>query len=480
MKSLKKIIKKKAFLVELFLINLLIVSALMLRFYKIDTTPGYEWDEPVYAYIDNHFSDNGYPVMLVEGDGGQEPYLYHPPFDFALRSLFFKITGLDGIIGARILSVLASGFTLLIIYNLFKEITSKQVSLISTLLIATDGWVIYTNRLNLMENVMIPIGVTSIAVYYYALKHKNNVLFGISGIFLALTAIYKHTGIYFLGIPLLYLFFTKRHSKKHLVLYVCAMSVIILYIFAMYLRWGNLYIEQTIVQIKRTVGIYNSRGLNYSISDVVSALTKIYWLYITTILTLVTGIALVIKNTINYLRTKITPDQPLLLSWSLASILFFGAISLKNPQYLIMVLTPLYIYLAVKIVPFFLIRNYHKLHYFILIIIIVINAFTFYLRFVRQSDNALLTIYNFANTLPNDSIVLTEESIGVGIKQKYYKLDLHNSASEINKIKPNYVIIYLSTTQKPPKSKALEELIQNSSLIKEFDGFKEKIMIYQT
>ena len=131
-----------------------------------------------------------------------------------------------------------------------------------------------------------------------------------------------------------------------------------------------------------------------------------------------------------------------------------------------MVLIPLYIYLIAKIAPFLKEKKFRKLQYPILIALLVTNAFTFYLRFILRNDNALLATYNFVNTLPESSTILTEECIGVGIKQKYYKLDLHNSAEEINKIKPNYVIIYLSTTQKPPKSKALEELIQNSLLIK--------------
>jgi 4-amino-4-deoxy-L-arabinose transferase-like glycosyltransferase len=481
MKKLKKIIIKRSFWFELLTINLIIVSALLLRSYEVDTRPGYEWDEPVYTYIESHFSDNGYPTMLVEGGGGQEPYLYHPPFDFALRSYIFKITGYEGLTSARLISVIASGLALVIIYYFLKEVTSKQVSLISTLLISTDGWLIYTNRLNLIENIMIPIGVAAIAVYYYALNHKNKVWFALSGMLFAFTAIYKHTGIYFLGIPLLYMFLTKKYSRNHLVLYICAGAAVITYILAMYARWGNLYIDQTIVQVKRAVGIYNSRGLNYSISDALTALVRTYWLYISTIITLVMGTLLVIKNTINFFRTKKRPERPLLLSWSLASLIFFGAISLKNPQYLIMVLIPLYIYLTVKIVPYFLKKKYHKLQYLVLIFILVINAFTFYMRFVHHKDNALLATYNYVNNaVPDDAVVLTEESIGVGIRQKYFKLDLHNTAEEINKIKPNYVIIYLSTTQKPPKSMALDKLIQDSKLIDENIGFKEKVFVYKT
>ncbi|MEK7168532.1 MAG: glycosyltransferase family 39 protein [Patescibacteria group bacterium] len=480
MKIIKNKFSIKNFVLEIFVVSLLIIFALILRVYKVNTTPGFEWDEPVYSFIQTHYSDYGYPSMIVEGSKIQEPYLYHPPFDFYFRNSIFRIIGQNGIYTSRLISVFASIICLYFVYYLFREVENIKASVISLIFMVTDGWLIYTNRLNLIENVMLLIGVLSIATYLYAIKKGHKFYFVIAGILLGFTAIYKHTGIYFLVIPLFYLFFTKRHSRNHWILYFSSVIVFATYIVVMYLKWGNLYIDQTLVQIYRTLGIYGSRGLEYSITDALNALVKTYWIYISTIITLFAGTVLVIKNTLKYLITKVTPDNPLLLSWSLATMLFLISISLKAPQYLIMLLIPFYVYLSIEIIPSMINRNHKKLLFSVLSAMLLFNTFTFYMRFIRPNDNALLDTFSYVNnTISKDATILTEESIGAGIDQIYYKLDLHNSREEIEKIKPDYIITYISSTQKIPKSDYLNLLISKSTLDKKIIGFKETITIYK-
>ncbi len=59
-----------------------------MRFFNIAQSPGYEWDEPVYAAIAQRTIELGYPNL--KGDGyayNTEPYLYHPPLDFYLKAV---------------------------------------------------------------------------------------------------------------------------------------------------------------------------------------------------------------------------------------------------------------------------------------------------------------------------------------------------------------------------------------------------------
>lgn len=461
------------------MVNLVVVISLMLRLYKIDSKPGYEWDEPVYSSISSNYIDYNYPAIKLEGKKGYGPYLYHPPFDSKLKSLVFQYTGFEGVTSARIVSAGASSIALLFTYYFFKKLANKKVSIISILLMASDGWLIYTNRLNLMENMMILLGIISLFLYSYAISQKKNIWYILSGVMLAITVIYKHTGIYYFGVPLLNLIFTKRDPKKHISLYLFGLLTIVTYVLVMYLNWGQIYLDQNMVQIKRAFGIFGARGVQYSFSDAIKAMVNTYWIYISTILTLLIGTLVVVRDLVKHIVGKVKPKQPLLLSWSLATLLFYAGISLRAPQYLIMLLTPLYLYLTVALSAWINSKkNRLRLHVF-LGIILLINSFTWYKRFFIRNDNALLATYEYINSLvPEDAVILTEESIGVGIKQTYYKFDLHNSKEEIEKIKPSFVVVYLSSTQKLPKSQALESLINKSSLVKEFEGFKEKIYIY--
>lgn len=477
--KIKDYLSLNKFITELLLVSLVIVLSILLRAYKIDTIPGYEWDELVYAQITLNYLTYGYPTLKPEGYGKYVPYLYHPPFDSWIKSRIFKVTNLTGITGSRIVSIFSSAITFLLIYFIFREVTSKKVAFISLLLIATDGWLIYTNRLNIMENIMFVLGVASIGVYLYATQHKKKLFYLITGILLGLTVIYKHTGIYFLAIPIFYLIFTKRDYKYHSILFISSVLVVSIYLLLMYLTWGNLYLEQTSIQIQRTLGIINSRGLNYSFNDALNALVQTYWIYFTTIIALITGTILVFKNTLKFILTRVKPKDPLLLSWSVASLLFLGSISLRAPQYLVIALLPIYIYLTVEIIPWITYQKKKTLLYIFLSLILILNAITWDIRFIKHQDNALLDTYNYVNNnISGKAIILTEESIGVGIKQIYYRLDAHNTKTELDKIKPTYIIIYISSTQKPPKSEALKNLIKQARLEKEIKGFKETILIY--
>lgn len=489
MKEIRKIIGKESYrkfftlehiLAESVLLLVVLFVGAFLRFYQIDTRPGFEWDEPVYAKIVENVQEYGFPSIQSEGNQGLQPYLYHPPYDFYLRSIWLDVTGINSIASARILSGLGSILLLLLIYYLFREITSRKIAFLSTLLIATDGWLIYTNRLNLIENIMMPIAVLAIAIYVHASQHERPLEFALAGVMLAFTAVYKHTGIYFLLIPIIYYWFTKKDKRGHKILYTFSFITIVLYLLSMYTAWGGLYIEQTTVQVRRALGIIDSRGLNYTILDALDALKNTYWIYFTTIASLLAGTILVFKNFVKFVISKTVPEQPLLLSWSLASLLFLFSISLKAPQYLVIALLPLYVYLAVEVVPYITYRKKHTVLYVFLSLMLIANAYTWIYRFVVHNDNALLSTYQYVNSeISSSAVILTEDSIGVGIKQAYYKLDLHNSQEELTKINPDYVITYLSATQRPPKSESLDNLIRNAELVTSYKGFKENILVYK-
>jgi hypothetical protein len=351
---------------------------------------------------------------------------------------------------------------------------------LALLLVSSDGWLVYTNRLNLIENSMIPIGLAGLWVYAVALRKKRVWYYTLAGVVLGFATIYKHTGIYFLLVPVINWLLIRENGRHHALLLRAAALVVLAYIVGMYLVWGNEYLSQSWVQIQRTYGGMGARGVNYGIGEVIQAIVDRYWIFFTTIICLIAGSVTVMVRLVQYIRKRQPPDHSILLSWSIAAIAFLGIIALRAPHYFIIVLVPLYAFLAAELMPLFRQKTIALATPLLLIVVLALNFVTWHMRFVQRTDNALLATYDYAaQYIPADARVLTEECIGPLLKQPYYKLDTHDREEQLEKVKPTHLILYFSTTQKPPTSQALETLIQRSLLIRRITGFKEEIYIYQ-
>jgi 4-amino-4-deoxy-L-arabinose transferase-like glycosyltransferase len=466
---------------ELVLFVAVIAFAAFFRLFLIGERPGFEWDEPVYGAIAQHSAEHGLPALRPEGGGiATQPYLYHPPFDVIIKGWWISITGNPEVGNLRLLAGLASLIMLGLAYWLVRNCTDRVTALLATVLLATDGWLIYTNRLNLIENILMPLGLAGMVAYSYAIKRGSAWLYGLAGALLALAFVYKHIGIVFLVVPLVYLLFFSDNRKNHIFLYISAAIVIVTYFSAMYLVWGNEVFSQNWVQIQRSLGLIESRGLNYGLAQVFEALVKTYWIFFTTLAALATCLSLLAWRLYRWLRRGERPAQPLLFSWAVTAFVLLSVTSLKAPHYLIVMLVPLYLYLATEVATWLKQLKSNRLRWGLVAAVLVLNLVTWNVRFMLQSDNALLETYRFVGAnVPANARVLTEETIGAGIRQPYYKLDRHKTADELAKIKPDYIILYYSTTQKPPDSQALEKLVKEGQWLTEIRGFKERIVVYR-
>jgi 4-amino-4-deoxy-L-arabinose transferase-like glycosyltransferase len=466
---------------ELVLFVVIIAVAAFLRLFLIGERPGFEWDEPVYGAIAQHSAEHGLPALRPEGGAiATQPYLYHPPFDVIIKGWWISLTGESGVGNLRLLAGFASLVLLALAYWLVRNCTDRFTAALATILLATDGWLIYTNRLNLIENIMMPLGLAGMVAYSYAIKRHNRLLYGLAGALLALAFVYKHIGIAFLVAPLFYLLFFSDKRKSHIFLYLSALTVIVTYFVAMYLLWGNEIFSQNWVQIQRSLGLVESRGLNYGLAQVFEALLKTYWIFFSTLFALAICLVLLAWRFYRWLRKGERPAQPLLFSWAVTAFVLLSVTSLKAPHYLIVMLVPLYIYLATELATWLRQLKKTQLKWGFVALILTLNMVTWNVRFMLQSDNALLETYRFVSAnVPANARVLTEETIGAGIRQPYYKLDRHKMADELEKIKPDYIILYYSTTQKPPDSEALEKLVKEGQALTEIRGFKERIIVYR-
>ncbi|MHA1972900.1 MAG: ArnT family glycosyltransferase [Candidatus Hodarchaeales archaeon] len=466
-----------------------------MRFSNIRQNPGYEWDEPIYVGIAERVNEIGYPNIKGEGNiFNTEPYLYHPPFDFYLKSFWFQLVEVSDIGSSRILSAIEAMIMLGIAYFCLKEVSGKKTAIIGLLLLATDGWLVYTSRLNMIENAMMVIGVLGIWMYIKATKTGITLYYLIAGIFLTFAAIYKHTGIPLIAVPFVNLLLIRKEWKNHLVLIQTMIIVVLVYVAAMWAIWGELYTFQTWVQMERAFGNIGSRGLNFSVTDAISAIVQTYWVYTVTILLIISmGGIIGFRIVQSVLRGKELSNS-VLLSWAIVSFSFLAVIALKAPHYLITVLVPGYMFVASEIGNILeriernseinkkeepLKKRKRSIVFILVGLAVLLNMFTWSVRFIQPYDNALGQTYGFFSTIPITKNIIADDCVGVAIQQPYFNLDRHSSEQGIKDANPDYLVLYTSQTQKTPDSQDLNALILNSTLVQRFTGFKEIIEVYQ-
>jgi 4-amino-4-deoxy-L-arabinose transferase-like glycosyltransferase len=112
---------------DLAIIGAILLIGVLLRFTNIATNPGFEWDEPVYTAISDRTNIVGYPNLKGEENlYNDEPYLYHPPFDFYLKGAWYKLLGSTGIGEGRILSAIEGMISVIVAFFCLKELAGKK------------------------------------------------------------------------------------------------------------------------------------------------------------------------------------------------------------------------------------------------------------------------------------------------------------------------------------------------------------------
>ena len=472
---------KTIVLIEVITVVLLLVLGGFLRFYQIQTRPGFEWDEPIYATIAENTAKYGYPVFVTEEGATPQINLYHPPFDHYLKGFWYQAVDGEGVGPARILSAIESILLLILVYLVTRQLGGRKVALVALLFVATDGWLIYTNRLNLIENGMMPIGVLGIFFYVLATKKGKLFYYFLAGGVLALAAIYKHTGLAFLLVPAFNLLLSRKNFPQHILLFSVSALTVLGYVASSYFIFGEEFLTQTLVQIRRALGMVPSRALSYNFFEILPEIVSRYWFFFTTIICLVIGLStIIIRLTGDPLKKK-GPTRSIILSWSIAATVFLIIISLKSPHYWIILLVPLYILIATESEIFLKKDDFSITATTVLVTLsLSLNLLTWNFLILEQDNNPLLETYRYVNQyLSPDARILTEEHIGCQIDQIYYNIQIHRQPEDLHEIDPTHIIIYRTITSQPLIDPGLEALLQRSILIQKYTGFKEEIEIYQ-
>jgi 4-amino-4-deoxy-L-arabinose transferase-like glycosyltransferase len=472
----------------LILAGILLVAGI-LRFWHIATRPGYDWDESVYSVIGANMAHHDLLQAKTEAGFAAQPYLYHPPVYFAVLGLWYRVFG-TGIPEARALAAVSSLVMLLILGLWLRKQVGDKWALIATGVLAIDGWTVFTNRVGWFENSMMPIGIVGLWLYWKAIKSPSLGRFIAAGGVLGFVAVFKHVGIYFLIAVLINWLIVRSDHKKHLALLGTAIGLIATYIGIMSITYGTTYWDESTVQIQRILGMRESRGAVNSVSDIVEPLISQYKIFVLTVLLLVVGVVLVIVRTIQMIRQRSTDaigDNTILFSWAASAVICFAGMKLVLPHYLIMVIVPLYCFIASELSRREQLKKIkaldsakHRLTRRPLLVVGVVlalmaigNGIAFAVRIADSDDNALKATAIWAtNHLPANAEIITEESVGAVISQPYCKI-AHSGACH----GATYIITYNSHTQQPPRDHTTNELLATATKLKTFKGFKEDITI---
>lgn len=452
--------------------------AALLRLWSIGTRPGFDWDEPVYAYVGRSVAD-GHGIYAKASFGvAREPYLFHPPFHFELLGAWFALFG-EGIAQARTMAACASLLTLGLLYILLRRRWGAW-ALAPMLLLATDGWLVFTNRVSWIENTMMVLAVAGLVAYDAALRSGRIKTYTMAGLLLGGAAVYKHVGVYVL-IAVLghWLLFGRDARREHLALLGAAVGVIVLYVSGAVVftlsHGGDAFLSDSLVQLQRLTGHKASRG-SIGSGATLSALTGPYKVFALTLALSAISALLIAWRSAQALRRRslaAVPD-PLLFCWAAGALLCFAALKLKMGHYFMMVELPLLLALVAELRPH--LRDRRAAAVALLAVVVAANGVTYLLRFVDRHDNALGAVAAYtARDLPRDALVLTEESVGSIIEQPYCKLTKAGACARQAK----YLVIYRSLTQAPPSTPLLDTMVRYATPLKAFSGFKEHITVYR-
>ncbi len=452
--------------------------AALLRFWQLSGRPGFEVDEPVYTHIAASVAASGRLLGKPVSGLPNPPYLYHPPFYFLLLGGWFSLVG-SGIAKARLLAAGMSLITLALLYGCCRRFLGRA-ALLPVVLVATDGWIVYSSRISWMENTLMVLGVGAIWLYGRAVQTRRIEAYLAAGVCLGAAVVFKHVAGYLVLAVLLHWALIRRDQRQHLVMLGAAVAVACIYLVGMTLAFGHVYWQETGVQFDRTLGIGDVRGTVSTLGQAARAVLGQYGVFYVTILSAALGIVLVFGRAVQALRIRSLSrilEHSVLYAWAAAAIVFFAAIQLHFSNYFVMILIPLYAYISAELVGLLRRRPpWRPAAYATLAAVLVANLATFMQRIAERHDNALVAVSRYASAqIPSGALVVTEEYVANMIPQPYCPSWRASACAA----RADYVITYTSRTERPPPVPALYRLIASSTPLATFTGFKERIVVYR-
>jgi hypothetical protein len=450
--------------------------------------PGTAVDELTYQYIGAYTWKHGVPTIRPEYGHATQPFLYHPPFFFHLLAWWFALWNNDSIVTARLLSVVSSVIALIVLYFVGRKLIGQLSTILVVFLLALDPWIIFTNRSVFIENSQMIIILLAMLALWYADRvdpqqtTRYVMRYVLAGALVGAVATYKQIGGYlFFALVINAILLTPKRWRGYVIAIVSGAAVFALYLVTMHLIYGHLFDSATITQIKRTFGARQSAGLNYGPATVVAAIVRTYFIYVTTIVSLILG-AIAAASCIHRRLQGRRNQDPLVLSWAIAGILCGVGMALKSPHYFILWLFPLYFLVAqeapngirwLRAQLNWSAQTMTRVLVGVLLLSFVLDLWTIRERFYTSSNDSLARAVTYINRhVPKQAIVATPYYIGALIRPQYVlppttRRALYNSGA-------TYLAVYWSLTNPiPPALGRLRAYCVNPHIINGFNDHTE-------
>jgi 4-amino-4-deoxy-L-arabinose transferase-like glycosyltransferase len=450
---------------------LVLAAGTGLRLWHLSVSPAWQWDEAVYYRV----SINVQHGVLSEHSHFRvpwEPFLYQPPFYFLMLSRWFTIIGAS-IYHARLLGVILTAAMQAVLFRLLWKIHGPAVALFSIIPVIFDGWLMYIERVSYMENMLMLLIAIGFLLYQRALERPSWQRFAIAGAAIGFAGSFKQTGVYALLAVLLCWLVTRRAHKGHFVLLGVALTVIVSYVTTMVVAFDpphrDWYIGQSTTQVRRVLALQHSGGTLTSPGGVLHLLAAQYRFFVPSVLLALAAFLTVARRVLQCYRARNwEPAQgnALLFSWLVAGIVVFGLSSLKFPQYFALILIPAYCYLWTEVTSWSWRRAWKATA---MAAAAAAGLSSLLLTVPVFSANTLAQVQQYAAArIPASSIVVTEQSIGDLIQQRWCTVEVATSCLS----RATYAITWRTYLQSSfnQGNPAFHELMKGAVRVRSFGG----------
>lgn len=228
-----------------------IVSAFIVRFYKIDNPVAdwHSWRQADTSAVSRNFVKFGINLLKPQYDdlsnvasGRENPeglrFVEFPIYNAATATAY-KLVGIFSLeVWGRILTIIASVFTLIFIYLLTKKYAGEPAGIFAAFFFAFLPYSIYYGRVILPEPSMVMFSLGSLWFISELSDKQKNIYFFLSILFFLFALLIKPTAIFF-GLPILYLLLSLKKSPRVIFLYLLSFA----FAFLPLLAW-RLYIQR--------------------------------------------------------------------------------------------------------------------------------------------------------------------------------------------------------------------------------------------
>jgi 4-amino-4-deoxy-L-arabinose transferase-like glycosyltransferase len=399
-----------------------LAAGIAIRLWRLGVSPAWQFDEAVYWRVSSNLQHRQLAEHSVYGQPFQ-PFLYQPPMFFLVEARWFDLVGAS-IYHARLLGVACTAVLQVVLFRLLIRLHGLQVALLAVIPVIFDGWLLYIERVSYIENALMILVALAFLLYARALDTPSIGRFLVAGLALGAAASFKQTGAYVVVAVLLCWLIVRRQHRGHLALLGGALLVIAAYVALMVVKYDppghSWFVSQSLVQVRRVLGLQQSGGTLTSPANALHLLTQQYKYFVPSLVTAAFGIVIAARRTWQCYRARSwAPARPnaVLYAWLVTGVVVFGLSSLKFPQYFVLILLPAYCYLWTELARWDLDQWWRR---FWPIAAAVIGTMSFLLTVPVFNVNSLAEVQSYAaERIPASAIVVTEETIGDLINQRW-------------------------------------------------------------